>query len=268
MKTESAKPAPWKRALVTGASAGIGSAFARDLAARGVDVVLVARDKSRLEELAEELKTRHAIDVEVLPADLAEEGSLEAVERRLSAEPFVDLLVNNAGVGTFGAFTATDIAAEIQTVGVNVLAPLRLTRRAIQKMHARGSGAIIAVSSMDALQPTPYHSVYGASKAFVNSLFEAIHEEARSTPITITTVMPGYVQTEFTKTAGVDGALDRVPRPLILTPERVAAESLDGAADGRAMVVPGRMYKISAALLRVLPRSLGRRLFATLAPQR
>ncbi|MGV9818920.1 SDR family NAD(P)-dependent oxidoreductase [Nocardia xishanensis] len=268
MKTESAHRAPWDRALVTGASAGIGAAFARDLAARGVDLVLVARDETRLAKLAKELTDRHEVAVEVLPADLADARSAGAVERRLGSEPFVDLLVNNAGIGTFGAFWTSDLAAEIRTVDVNVVAPLRLTRWALERMHAKGRGAIIAVSSLDALQPTPFHSVYGATKAFVNSFFEALHEEARNTPITVTTVMPGYVRTEFTATAGVDKALDRVPNRLILSPERVASEALDAAASGRTMVVPDRMYKVSAAVLGILPRRLGRRLFATLAPRR
>lgn len=264
----STRRSPWNRALVTGASAGIGTAFARGLARRGVDLVLVARDAERLQALADELTVRYHVEVEVLPADLSDSDSLEAVEQRLDTGPFIDLLINNAGIGTFGAFSNTDIDAEIRTVAVNAVGPLRLTHRALARMHAENRGAIITVSSMDGLQPTPYHAVYGATKAFVNSLFAALHEETRGSPIAITTVMPGYVATEFTSRAGVVGALDRVPGWLLLSPERVAAEALDAAAAGKSTSVPGKPYQLSAAVLSVLPRRIGRRIFAALAPQR
>lgn len=258
----------WHRALVTGASAGIGTALARELARRSVNLVLAARDEARLQTLADELTTRYPIAVEVLPTDISDADSLKALENRLANGPFVDLLINNAGIGTFGAFSNTDLDAEIRSVAVNVMGPLRLTRRALDRMHTEGRGVIITVSSMDALQPTPYHAVYGATKAFANSLFSALHEETRSSPITITTVMPGYVATEFTARAGLVGALDRVPEWLMLSPEQVATEALDAAASGRTMCVPGKPYKLSAAVLSVLPHRIGRRIFAALAPQR
>ncbi|WP_165618314.1 SDR family NAD(P)-dependent oxidoreductase [Mycobacterium talmoniae] len=257
---------PWNRALVTGASAGIGTAFARQLARRGTNLVLVARDETRLKSLADDLMTSHPVDVEVLPADLSDQASLYTVERRLRDGPFIDLLVNNAGIGTFGAFSSTDIDTEMRTIAVNVVAPVRLTRSALDRMCAAGRGTIITVSSIDALQPTPYHAVYGATKAFVNSLFSALHEETRTTPITSTVVMPGYVATEFTARAGLQGALERVPGWLMLTPGQVAAEALGAAESGKTMSVPGKRYKVPAALLSVLPHRLGRRIFAAIAP--
>ncbi|MFE6923011.1 SDR family NAD(P)-dependent oxidoreductase [Nocardia sp. NPDC057663] len=263
----SAGHARWNRALVTGASAGIGAAFARCLASQGVDLVLVARDEARLQSLAEELLVRHNVAVEVLPADLSDTQSLQVVERRLAADPFIDLLVNNAGIGTFGAFSSTDLDDEIRTIDVNVIAPLRLSRRALDRMRSEDRGSIVSVSSLDGLQPTPYHSVYGATKAFVNSFSGALHEEIRDSAITVTTVMPGYVGTEFTAHAGVEGALDGVPNWLVLSPERVATDALADAAVGKALSVPGRHYKISAAMLGVLPQRFGRKIFAALAPQ-
>lgn len=260
--------ANWNRALITGASAGIGTAFARDLAARGTNLVLVARDEKRLGQLADELTTRHGIDAEVLPADLSDPAALGAVEQRLRQDPFVDLLINNAGIGTFGAFAGTDLDNEMRTIAVNVIAPVRLARSALPRMQAARHGAILTVSSMDALQPTPYHSVYGATKAFVNSLFGSLYEESRRSPITVTTVMPGYVETEFTARAGVDDALGHVPKWMVLSPERVAAEALQATASGKAMCVPGRQYKLAAAVLALLPDRIGGRIFAGLAPQR
>lgn len=260
--------AEWSRALVTGASAGVGAAFARELASRGIDLVLVARNEKALQALADELSRRHGVTAEVMPADLADPASLDLIQQRVESGPFVDLLVNNAGIGTFGAFERTDIDQEMRTVTVNSIAPMRLSYCAIRRMQAEGRGAIITVSSFDGLEPTPYHSVYGATKAFVNSLFEALHEELRRSPITITTVLPGYVRTEFTARAGLEGALDRVPNWLLLAPERVVSDALADAASGKATSVPGRVYKVPGAVLGVLPRRLGRRIFAALAPER
>jgi len=122
-------------------------------------------------------------------------------------------------------------------------------------------------SSLDALLPAPYHATYAATKAFVNSFFEALHEETRHTPITVTTVMPGYVRTEFTERAGVAGALDGVPNRLVLTPEHVARAALDAAATGRPMSVPGRTYKAYSVVMESLPRSVRRRLSTRIVPQ-
>ncbi|MEW1737912.1 SDR family oxidoreductase [Nocardia beijingensis] len=256
----------WNRALVTGASAGIGNAFARKLAASGVDLVLVARDESRLQMLADELTVQHRVAVEVLPADLADSQSVHEVEKRLRSGSFIDVLVNNAGVGTFGRFEDAELEAELRTIDVNVVAPVRLTSYALERMRAEGRGTIITMSSLDALQPTPFHLVYGASKAFINSFFEALQEENSHTRITSTTVMPGLVRTEFTERAGVVGTMDRVPQWLVLSPEQVASAALADAAAGKTLSVPGSLYKAAAPIMRVLPRHVGRRIFGAVAP--
>jgi uncharacterized protein len=257
---------PWKRALVTGSSAGIGTALARDLAGRGVDLVLVARNGERLEKLAAELRGAHRVEVEVLPADLGEATSRDQVVRRLAAEPAIDLLVNNAGIGTFGVLANLDIEGELGLIEVNVVAPVVLAKAAIDRMKTAGHGSVLTISSLDGLQPTPNHASYGASKAFVNSFFEAVHQELRGSGVTVTTVMPGYVPTEFTQRAGIENALEGVPRFMILDPARVARDSVDGAAAGKAKVVPGAIYQVSAVALGATPTAIGRRIFARLAP--
>lgn len=257
----------WSRALVTGASAGIGRALALDLAVRGTDLVLVARDTPRLRAVADEITRTHGREVEVLAADLASPVGRADVVQRVVTGPFVDLLVNNAGIGTYGDFADTDIDAELATIDVNLVAPVQFTRAALGRMSHERRGSVLTVSSMDGQQPTPHHVIYGASKAFVNSFTEGLHHELRGSAITVTTVLPGYVRTEFTRRAGIDGGLDHVPSWLVLSPERVAKDALDGAAAGRAFVVPGLHYKLASSALSVLPSGIGRRIFERLAPR-
>lgn len=267
-ETSSASPFPWRRALVTGASSGIGRAMARRLGAAGVDLVLVARDRPRLEAVAGQLTSpggeRAGVDVEVLVADLADPARLAAVERRLAgpADP-VDLVVNNAGFGTYGDFAALDVDEEIREIAVNVVALVRLTHVALGGMLGRGHGAVLNVSSVAGLQATPGNATYGATKAFVASFGEAVHEELAGTGVTLTTVLPGFTRTEFQVRAGIGGR--RIPGPAWQTAEDVAAQALDAARAGKAWFVPGVLNKVAVAASTPVPRRLRRRVAARAA---
>jgi short-subunit dehydrogenase len=255
--TEPAPPAdrfPWHRALVTGASSGIGRAMARALAAHGVDLVVVARDRGRLDALAAELA---GVDVEVLPADLAAGGELARVEARLAdrARP-VDLAVNNAGFGTYGDFAALDIDGEQREIAVNVVALVRLTHAALGAMLVRGHGAVLNMSSVAGLQATPGNATYGASKAFVASFGEAVSGELAGTGVTLTTVLPGFTRTEFQERAGIAGR--QIPGPAWQSAEDVAAAALDAARAGKAWLVPGAVNKALVAAATPLPRGFKR----------
>lgn len=249
----------WGRALVTGASAGIGEAFARRLAAEGTALVLVARDAQRLQALADELEAAHGVEVEVLAADLADRDSAMRVAERISAEPTIDLLVNNAGVGSKGDFAELRLDGELRQIDVNITALVRLTHAAIAQMTDRGAGTVINVSSMSGLQPVPSMATYGGTKAFVNSFTDAIHEETRGTGVNAMSVMPGFVRTGFQERTGNPDGFPQVPDFVVLTPEQVARDALDAARNGRAESVPGRGYRIAAVLLGVTPRSVLRR---------
>lgn len=244
-------------ALVTGASAGIGREFARQLAARGRPLVLVARDVARLEALAAELRDRHGVAIEVLPADLLSEEGLRAVEARLAAEPPVALLVNNAGIGTAGPFAESDIAAEVRVIELNVVALERLTRAALPGMIARRAGAIVNVSSLAGFQPGPYAATYYATKAYVTSFTEALHEELRGTGVRLQALCPGFTKTEFQMRAGIDRS--RVPGPLWTTADQVVAGSLRALERGNVVYVPGWHFRLVGALSSTAPRALVRR---------
>ena len=245
-------------ALVTGASAGIGREFARQFAFRRSDVVLVARDAPRLDELKAELERAYGIAAEVLAADLLSDDGLAAVEKRVAevGRP-VDIVVNNAAFGTFGRFADIDIEKEDQEIRLNVLALVRLTHAALVAMEARGSGAVVNVSSLAAYQPSPNSATYGATKAFVNSFTQAVHEEARSRGVNVMLVCPGYTHTEFHERAGL--GLPGVPEFLWQTPEHVVTAAIRDLDRGRAVSIPGALNRAMAALSSVTPAGITRR---------
>jgi short-subunit dehydrogenase len=246
-------PLRWRRALVTGASSGIGRAFAERLAAEGTDLVLVARRRDRLEVLADALAASHRIAVEVLPADLAAPVPRRSVEHRLSqsADP-VDLLVNNAGVGTHGDFAELPADREEQQVQLNVVAVQRLCSAVLPGMLERRRGNLLNVSSIAALYPVPHSATYGATKAFICSFTDALHEELRGSGVVATSSLPGFVRTGFQEAADWDGQ-ERLPSFVWLRAEDVATASLDGAWSGRARVVPDLRYRTAAAVTSVVP---------------
>jgi uncharacterized protein len=251
----------WSAALVTGASSGIGAEMARQLGSRGTDLVLVARDEGRLTALAHELTAARAgLVAEVLPADLTTTDGIAAVEARL-ADPHrpVDLLVNNAGFGASGDFCDVDADRWTDMVTCNVTALMRLTRAALPGMVERGRGAVLNVSSLTALQPVPGSAVYAATKAFVTSFTESLHEELRGTGVTATTALPGFTRTEFQLRAGHESLTRGLPGVVWQDAGPVAAEALDAAAKGRASVVCGPLNKVAASLAGPAPRWLKRR---------
>jgi len=250
-----------RRALVTGASAGIGAAFAERLSQQGYDVILVARNRQRLEALAQRLHSSAGTQVEVLPADLTDPTELRVVER-VVGDTELDLLVNNAGFGTFGRFAELDVDREEEEVRLNVVALVRLTRAALPGMTARHAGAIIQVSSMAAFQPGPYNATYCATKAYVNSFTEALYEELRGTGVQVQALCPGFTRTEFQQRAKVD--VSRVPSFAWMGPEAVVDASLAALGRGDLVCVPGFANRLVSTVASVVPRSLTRRVVGSL----
>jgi hypothetical protein len=253
-------PQPWKTALVTGASAGIGDAFARQLAAAGTDLVLVARRAEKLDQVADRLRSL-GVAVEVVAADLTDAADRARVGERLAdADRPVDLLVNCAGLGSAGPFADGELSTYHQIVDLNVTALVDLTHAALGAMRARDRGWVLNVSSLGGHAPGPQFAVYSASKAFVTSFSESLFEELRGTGMHVTVVCPGATKTEFGAIAGTQA--DDLPDVLQQTADEVVAEALAAAAAGKAVRVTGVVNRVSAALTGVLPRSANRRLSA------
>ena len=253
-KLGGSRKARWERALVTGASTGIGRAMAVQLAAAGVDLVLVARSGDRLEELAAELRASGGqVDVEVLEADLCDPEGLAAAEKRVMAEEApIDLLVNNAGLGYEGLFHAQDLAEVSETIDLNVVALVRLTHAALRPMAARDRGQVILVSSMASLQGMPMTAVYSATKAFITSFGEGLYEEHKGTGVTVTTVLPGLTHTEFHQRGHWD--LDRWPSIGWQDADAVASVALAAAAKSRPEVISSWHNRVLAVLSSKAPR--------------
>lgn len=250
---------PIGRALVTGASAGIGAEFARQLAQRGVDLVLVARREQVLRGLADELQVRHGVTVEVLAADLATGEGLAAVEDRLRREDApVDLLVNNAGFGAYGRFVELDVERQQDMLEVNVTAVVRLTHVALQRLRRTGGGGVINVASTASFQPDPHGAVYGASKAFVRSFTEALHEELTGSGVRMMALCPGFTVTEFQEVAGVRAGA--MPSPVVSGPGPVVERGLADFTRGRAVSVPGAVNRIGSIGAQLTPSVVTRKL--------
>lgn len=239
-------------ALVTGPTAGIGLAFAHQLAARGHDLVLVSRDTDRLTEVADELGDRHGVSAEVLAADLADRDATARVEARLAdRDRPVELLVNNAGFGLKQRFLDNDVAAEQQLLDVLVTAVLRLSHAALGPMAERGSGGIINVSSVAAFLP---RGSYSAAKAWVNSFSAWAHQEYRPQGVQVMALCPGFVKTEFHPR--MDVSRDSAPSWMWLEPDYLVRTALADFDRGRAMSIPSRRYQAIAAVSRAVPRPL------------
>jgi short-subunit dehydrogenase len=241
----------WGRALVTGASCGIGEAFTRQLGAAGTDLVVVARDVARLDRLAAEVHERSGVDVEVLPADLGVAGALERVAARLATDDDpVDLLVNNAGFSHSGDFVDLDLAGELAEIDVNVGALVRLSHAAVRRMVAAGGGTVVNVGSVAAFQPAAGSATYGATKAFVLSFSQSLHEEVRLHGVTVSCVCPGLTRTEFHQRSGVT---TDVPAALWQSADLVARSALDAAARHKPVEVTGWHNKAITTTTRLLP---------------
>jgi hypothetical protein len=245
-------------ALVTGASGGIGAAFANVLAQRGHDLVIVSRTQQKLEESAAQLEAEHGAQVEVLAADLETDAGVALVVDRLGdASRPIELLVNNAGFGTFGKFHELPIEQESAMIALNVVALVKLSHAALGPMVERGHGGIINISSVGAYQPTPFYASYSATKAFVSSFSNAVHEELSGTGVKSMVVAPGFTRTDFHIRAEVD-ASGSMPGFLWQSANEVAEISMKAYDRGRAVCVPGGMNKMAAAFSSVMPAGVSR----------
>lgn len=253
-------------ALVTGASAGIGRELARGFAARGHHLLLVARDAARLTSLAGELERRHGVRAAALPADLSRPDAPAAIAAACTTGGWdVDVLVNNAGFGTSGPFTASDPAAQAAQVQVNVAALTALTRLFLPGMVARRRGGVLNVASTAAFQAGPWMAVYYAGKAYVVSFTEALAVELRGSGVTASVLCPGPTRTEFQARAGID--LAGVPiakREIMMDAGAVAEAGIRGFLARRTIVIPGTANRLGVLAVKILPRALVRRVTGVL----
>ena len=236
-------------ALITGASAGIGAVFARALAKRGYDLILVARRRDRLEALAAEL----GASTEIIEADLTDSAQLKVVEDRAATEPRLELLVNNAGFGIPGRFWKTDVEMQNRLHLLHIVAIMRLSHAALRAMTARNRGAMINVASVAGFVHSPGSVTYSASKSWINSFTEGLDLDLKSegSAVRVQALCPGYTNSEFQEVAGMDKKA--VPDSLWMAPEDVVEASLAGLERNELFVVPGWRYRWLVRLLRVLP---------------
>jgi short-subunit dehydrogenase len=244
-----------RRALVTGASGGIGEELARLFAAERWDLVLVARSKSRLESLASELASKHGIQARAMAIDLAAPGAAEGLHAELTSENVqVDALVNNAGFTVHGRFAETEWANEAAMLQVNVIALTGLTKLFVRDMLGRRAGRILNVASTAAFAPGPMMAVYYASKAYVLSFSRALADELRGSGVTVTALCPGPTRTGFAQRGGVEEtALFRGP---VMDARTVARAGYRGMLAGRAVVVPGLRNRLQTVAMRSLPTAV------------
>jgi uncharacterized protein len=253
--------ATYRTALVTGASSGIGAEIARVLAARRCALTLVARRADRLEALADELGS--AVDVDVLAADLASDDGVAAVEDRLAQRP-VELLVNNAGVGTAGTFWKLPVDGELAEIRLNVVALVRLTRAALPAMVEAGHGGVLNVSSLAGDQPLRGSATYAATKAYVTTFSESLAAELRGTGVNVTIVKPGFTHTEMNGAEAPDPS-SFIGRWVWSQARDVATAAVDAVEHGRLITVPGVPWKGISAVVQALPRAAVRTISSRLA---
>ena len=241
-----------KTALVTGASSGIGYELSKLFAQDGFDLVLVARNNQRLEQLADELKENFGISVKVISKDLSVVTSPQEIFDELQQESIrIDILVNDAGVGLFGHFSETDLIKELQMIQVNLVSLTHLTKLFLPEMLKYGYGKILNVGSIGSFTPNPLSAVYGATKAYVLSFSEAIAEELQGTGITVTALCPGPTKTNFHKRAQVDDTKHEG-----MDARTVAEIGYRSLLKGRRIVIPGIFNKLQIFLTRFMPRNL------------
>lgn len=239
-------------ALVTGASSGIGESFARQLAAQGANLVLVARRQDRLQALATELQREFGIVAHVFAQDLGEPGAAQALYARVREQGLqIDILLNNAGLGKHGSFLKLPLETQMSMLRVNVDALTELTWLFGRDMVERQKGSILLVSSIAGYLPVPQFATYAASKAFVLSFGKALHEEWRPHNVNVTVLCPGGTLTEFMDVAGQK--IEGIRSLAMMNSDVVAGAGLSALAHGRSVVVPGILYKVSMAMLRLVP---------------
>ncbi|MBA4421070.1 MAG: NAD(P)-dependent oxidoreductase [Anaerolinea sp.] len=242
-----------RTALITGASAGLGAEYARQLAGLGYNLVLVSRRRERLEQLAQEIKTANPVVVEVLPADLSTDAGITLVEERIKEMDDLEMLVNNAGFGLPGGFLASEIQVTLTMVWVHVLAPVRLTRAALPGMIENGRGYIINVSSISAFAAATGSSTYSATKAYLNNFTEGLAVECHGKGVKLQALCPGFTITEFQDSPGYQRlrVKERLPRFLWMTSRQVVKRSLRELRGNRVIYVPGVGNKLIALVGRL-----------------
>ncbi|XID90395.1 SDR family NAD(P)-dependent oxidoreductase [Paenibacillaceae bacterium WGS1546] len=241
-----------KLAVVTGASSGIGEAYARELAARGCHVVLVARSKDKLEALAGEIKRKHGVQAYALPSDLSRAGAPRQLAESIAELGLaVDILINNAGFGTYGRFEDMDSEREQEEIMLNTAALVDLTHRFLPGMLGRKDGIVVNVASMASFVPCAYSAVYGASKAFVLSFSEALWAETRGRGVRVLALCPGATDTGFFDAVG---SRDMAAGSALSTPENVVQAGFRGIDRERSYIVDGRNNYMAAQMGRFFPR--------------
>lgn len=246
-----------KWALVTGASSGLGVEFAELLAARKVNLVLAARRREPMERLASELRRKHGVEIHVEPVDLSAPGAAGRLKEKLDAKALrIDLLVNNAGFGLHGDFLDTPFARTAEMIQLNVTALTELSYVFGQDMASRGSGEMLLVASLLAFQPVPTYATYAATKSYVLSFGEALHDELRSRGVVVTTLCPGHTETGFD--AAADARVSPMLRRLTMKPRPVAEAGLSALARAKPSVIAGLLNKIVAFTNRFTTRSMQR----------
>ncbi len=239
-----------RRALITGASSGMGAEFARQLAAEGTNLILVARRKEKLDLLAGNLRRDHRVEVEVIPSDLMKTEDIEGLERRITETSDLDLLVNNAGFGGGGKFSASAVGSSLDMIRVQVVAPVRLTRAAIEGMMARKRGHIINVASLAAFSPLS-GTTYASTKGYLVRFSQGLQIELHGSGVRIQALCPGFTHTEFHANMGDFKA--GIPRFMWMAVDKVVRTSLNAIRGRKVVCVPGGINRLLFALMRCPP---------------
>jgi len=246
-----------KTAVITGATSGIGAAFARRLASEGYDLLITGRRKKIIQQLADDVMKKHGVKVEVAIAELSLEKDLGGLEKRLASMERVDFLVNNAGYGVYVNFADAGADEHERMVKVHVTAPVRLTRAVLPGMVARKSGAVINLSSVGSFIPMEKNGMYGGTKAFLNIFSESLNIELRDTGVRVQALCPGFTRTDFHEKLGLTTeGQKRLESYRWMSPDEVVDYSLRCLRKNRVICVPGLSYRFLTALVKLLPRKL------------
>ncbi len=244
-------------ALITGASSGIGEAFARKLALLGYDLVLVARRKERLDAIAGELEEKHPVTVEVLPGDLSKDDDISRIEQRIEALDTLAMLVNNAGFGTRGAFADVDLRKSLAMIQVHVTASTRLARAALPGMITRRKGTLINVGSPSAFIPLSGNAIYSATKAYLIAFSECLDLEVQDAGIKVQALCPGFTYSGFHDTDEYEGMnRSKIPNVLWMSAEETVEQSLNALDSRKVVFVPGLVNRLMYVTFRKVTRRL------------
>lgn len=254
-----------KVTLITGASGGIGEAFARRLAGEKHNLLLIARSENKLKILCEELIQKHGIQAQYIAVDLTQPGADQLIFNETEKRNLqVDWLINNAGIGTVGYFSQLNLADELNMITLNITALVALTHHYIRPMFARKNGTIINVASLAAFQPTPFMTAYGASKAFVRSFTEALAEEYSPYPIRILLLCPGATETNFFDAAKVDSDTKKSMDSNMQTPEQVVEAAMSALRTKKRVTISGGKNRLMARVGNFVPNSMAAKYIANM----